>query len=84
MHFHCFFFLQALMEVGDSVTSMLQKLLIKKVLVALKLAVPDEVENVEERVLSIIQSVTEVCTIRVDVRKSFCDMVTLSIPVAWS
>ena len=72
------------MEVGDSVTSTLQKLLIKEVLVALKLAVPDEVENVEERVLSIIQSVTEVCTIRVDVRTFFCDMVTLSIPVAWS
>lgn len=59
---------QALMEVGDSVTSTLQKLLIKKVLVALKPAVPDEMENVEERVLSIIQSTTEVCIFLVDVR----------------
>lgn len=49
------------MEVDDSVSSTLQKLLIKKVFAVLKPAILDKMENGDERVHTIIENAIEVC-----------------------
>lgn len=51
------------MEVSDSVTSTLTKLLTNKVLAALKPAIAEEKEKLDERVHVIIQNSTVVCLI---------------------
>ncbi|KAL9968654.1 hypothetical protein ACROYT_G020769 [Oculina patagonica] len=49
-----------LIDVGDSVSSTLQKLLIKKLFAALKPAILDKMENADERVHTIIENAIEV------------------------
>lgn len=51
------------MEVGESVSSSLRRILTKEVLVAVKPAIAEEIENLSERVDAIIQNATEVCLI---------------------
>ena len=48
------------MEVGESVSNSLRRILTKKVLVAVKPAVAEEIGNLGQRVDSIIQNATEV------------------------
>ena len=48
------------MEVGESVSSSLRRILTKKVLVAVKPAIGDEIGNLGQRVDAIIENATEV------------------------
>ena len=51
------------MEVGESVSSSLQRIFTKEVLAAVKPAIREEIGNLGERVDAIIQNATEVCFI---------------------
>ena len=54
------FIFQGPMEVGESVSSSLRRILTKKVLVAVKPAIGDEIGNLGQRVDAIIENATEV------------------------
>lgn len=49
------------MEVGDSVSSTLKKVFNNKMFTALKPAVTEERENLDDRISAIVQNATEVC-----------------------
>ena len=49
------------MEVGESVSSSLRRILIKEVLADVKPAIAEEIGNLGQRADAIIQNATEVC-----------------------
>lgn len=52
------------MEVGESVSSSLRRILTKEVFAAVKPAIADEIGNLGQRADAVIQNATEVCFIR--------------------
>ena len=61
------------MEVGDSVSSTLQKIFMKNVCAALKSSIPEKKEKMDESAQTIIHNATEVCFCA-NLRRFFCNI----------